>query len=590
MKTVRINVRHMGLALLLVACLIFQPAGSTPASAGPLAQEEIDPSQLGATTRVVGEPPPLNTTPKPEDAAQQDAGTSKDIPDQDVPPEPEKDLNAQDELPVRAQYGWEVLEYENFEGSWPNGLWSTFDNNGATGGYVCWDDDDYKPYANSWSAWAARGCTNGWDPYSYYYPNNMDSWMTYGPFSLSGYSNADFEFEYWLDSEPTWDYFEWCISSDGVNYNCDSVSGNSGGWVYKDIDLSAYLGDPSVYIAFIFYSDGSNSSYNGAFVDDIAIWRYSTSTTVTAFSPLGVTNSTSPTFTWQDISAGNGISASQYYLQVENLKTGAEVFAGFYDNSYCDGYQCWTTLSLGYGIYRWYVQAETGPGIWTSASYTNFAISSPPFSSNFNTSHSGWSAVKGAWLHSSGKYYKTSGYAYKWASIRHPGTYTVYDYSVSMKRTGCPGCANTIIVSGTPTPLRPDYRWKSAYLFSYENNRKFSVWKVNGSSAVALKNWTSTTAIKANAFNTLRVVDTGKKLYFYINNKLVWSKTENSLSGVQIGIGMYRDGSAGNLLYVDSATLTTGGVSVMDLDLTDQSLAEMGESVDWDNPGMSPTP
>lgn len=174
-----------------------------------------------------------------------------------------------------AKAPWRNILNEGFEGSWPNSRWTAFDNNGATGGFYCWDDDDFFPRTGFWSAWPANGCGNGVDPSFFFYPNNADSWMTYGPFSLVGARQAQFNFRYWNDSEKNFDWFSWCASGNGVNYGCKRVSGfnnwKSGALPLNNVPLWGDLrGDPTVWIAFIFKSDGSNVN-DGPFVDNVVV-------------------------------------------------------------------------------------------------------------------------------------------------------------------------------------------------------------------------------------------------------------------------------------------------------------------------------
>ncbi len=131
---------------------------------------------------------------------------------------------------------------ETFEGVWPAGLWAAVDNNGALGGQVFWDDDDYKPHSGIWSAWAANGGANGLDPATSFYPANMDSWMVYGPFDLTGYSAAKFEFWYWNQSEQGYDFLSWGASHDDIDYGVSSTSGDSAGWVFRSFDLERVPG------------------------------------------------------------------------------------------------------------------------------------------------------------------------------------------------------------------------------------------------------------------------------------------------------------------------------------------------------------
>jgi hypothetical protein len=170
---------------------------------------------------------------------------------------------------------WFNILQEGFEGVWPYSGWRSFDNNGATGGFYCWDDDDFWPYFGFWSAWPANGCANGVDPQFFFYPHNMNSWMTYGPFSLVGATQAQLNFRYWNDSEKNFDWFWWCASGNGVNYGCKRVSGFNN-WKKVTLKLNNVpiwgdlRGDPTVWIAFIFTSDGSVSN-DGPFVDSVIV-------------------------------------------------------------------------------------------------------------------------------------------------------------------------------------------------------------------------------------------------------------------------------------------------------------------------------
>lgn len=166
---------------------------------------------------------------------------------------------------------------ETFEGVWPNGNWFTYDNNGATGGQVCWDDDDWIHFRGFWSGASMNGCANGVDPTFSFYPNNMNSWMVNGPFStVGGITGSQLNFKYWNQSELNFDYLWWCASPNGTTFYCIRHSGNSGGWKTGKLNLKAVpgygnmLGDPSVWAAWIFTSDGSIVD-DGGFVDNAGI-------------------------------------------------------------------------------------------------------------------------------------------------------------------------------------------------------------------------------------------------------------------------------------------------------------------------------
>jgi hypothetical protein len=257
--------RALGVVLLLTVGLgsswgrIRPVLAEVPAQVSSQTWEE-DMIPLEAT---LGEPAVYNSTPK--------EGVGTPPLDSTVPAGADPFKEAHEALPERPDAYWTIPMSETFEGTFPNGLWSPFDNNGATGGEVYWDDDSFKPHVGSWSAWAANGGVNGVNPAVSNYPNDMDSWLMYGPFDLSNCAAADFEFYYWNKSEPGYDFFGWGGSPNGSNLYGWQLSGDQATWNYVDFDLSPYLGDSSVWLGFIFRSDYIVTDI-GAFVDDVTLW------------------------------------------------------------------------------------------------------------------------------------------------------------------------------------------------------------------------------------------------------------------------------------------------------------------------------
>ena len=103
--------------------------------------------------------------------------------------------------------------------------------------------------------------------------------------------------------------------------------------------------------------------------------------------------------------------------------------------------------------------------------------------------------------------------------------------------------------------------WNRYYYFEYTREGSYSVWKrLPGESEIALQGWATSTAINTgDAWNTLRVVSNGSNLSFYINESLVWSGADISLTSGRVGIGFFRDddGIEDDELIVDWAKLTT---------------------------------
>ncbi|MFC2055408.1 M6 family metalloprotease domain-containing protein [Chloroflexota bacterium] len=303
-------------------------------------------------------PQPEGTKPQINEIEPQDLEENKLIPNPlSDPPSQQSEIEENkpdlttNEIAPQSPDGWTTIMFESFEGSFPSGSWSVFDNDGSTNGEYYWDDDDYKPYNGSWSAWAANGGANGVDPASYYYPNNAQSWMVYGPFNLSDTSFADLSFFYWNQSEYDYDWFGWYASTNGSNFYGYRVSGDSSGWNDTTFDLSSVptlgdvTGNSNVWIAFIFTSDISNVD-DGPFVDDILLQKFlnPVDPNLTAYTPSGwdypiVPSSVSGTHTVNSLYA----DLTTYIDWAVINNGGTDIAETFYTCLYYDGSQieCW---------------------------------------------------------------------------------------------------------------------------------------------------------------------------------------------------------------------------------------------------------
>jgi len=173
-------------------------------------------------------------------------------------------------VPQDVPPGATIIKTEDFEGSFPN-EWQVFDL--SDDGYErYWDDASCDACGGDWAAWPADGGANGiWPCSPNDYPNNMYTLMIYGPFDLSDANDAGTEFVMWHDIEADYDWAFFGISDDGSNF---------GGWYFDGYDdctvwnayYSGYVGDPSVWVAWVFYSD-SSFTFEGPWVDDIVVWK-----------------------------------------------------------------------------------------------------------------------------------------------------------------------------------------------------------------------------------------------------------------------------------------------------------------------------
>ncbi len=201
---------------------------------------------------------------------------------------------------------WENVMQEDFEGTFPEGLWSVYDANPEDGEYYWgkFSKADYNPidlgmdanYASvvfeNWSgdyvAWCAashdngspdvlpngENCPEGW-------PKNMDAWLKYGPIDMSDTYWA--RLSYRCDTHPfLTDDMELLVSVDNENWYGGEHWGRfkvaQWGGVFSlnyVPELGDVTGQHTVWIALRFKSDDKitdqPSCMPGVFVDDIEI-------------------------------------------------------------------------------------------------------------------------------------------------------------------------------------------------------------------------------------------------------------------------------------------------------------------------------
>lgn len=137
-----------------------------------------------------------------------------------------------------------------------------------------WDNSEYavNPWLLTDEFYASPPSAAG----HVFYSDNEDSWLKLvSPLDLSGVADGDvaLRFRAFYETEPGLDAFRVWASTDGTSW--DQIAQYTGwSWEYFPeyaIDVSAYAGEPSVYIAFSFESDSSVSDFLGAVVDDVSV-------------------------------------------------------------------------------------------------------------------------------------------------------------------------------------------------------------------------------------------------------------------------------------------------------------------------------
>jgi hypothetical protein len=225
-----------------------------------------------------------------------------------------------------------TVTYQNFEGSFPPSGWSVFDNSGVG---AVWGKDTSWFANGAASAWCAAG---GWNaqPLGGYYIDNMNTWLVYGPFSLAGVDRAWLELWVWSHVEKDYDYVYMGVSTNGTNFVGDFIKASTlhtsypANWSRELLDFNwvgGIIGQANVWIAFLFYSDSSISSYYGTNIDDVLVVKASCASpsTPTISAPSSGTSGVDYAVSWSETSPLN-----TYEIQEATNPsfTGASTYSG----------------------------------------------------------------------------------------------------------------------------------------------------------------------------------------------------------------------------------------------------------------------
>lgn len=239
------------------------------------------------------------------------------------------------------------------------------------------------------------------------------------------------------------------------------------------------------------------------------------------------------------------------------------------------------------GTYQWRMRAYVGGAWQTYSSWQSFTVSVPVpstgFYSPFTSDALDWVVHGGVWNLEGSNYLTTTGISgvnpgYT-ATISHKTDYSTLTYEARLKREGCAGNSNALIIRGNPVSDSFGW-WNTEYTFNYTNSGYFSVWKDYYGTYTALSGgsggWVYSAYINQGGWNTLKVKASGGYLYYYINDHLVWSGYDNKYASGRVGIAMYRGyGCNADKLWVDYAGLDTSVTYPPDADLQ----VEAGEPV-----------
>lgn len=173
--------------------------------------------------------------------------------------------------------GWQVVFSEDFSGGLGPG-WSPLDANPDDGQEYTWGTAPFTYTSPFTSVWSVGGGADGSALVAagtYTYPDNVDSWLIYGPITLTKVFRAELLFDWWLDSS-TGDWFGWCMTTDvsDLETGCDEaqISGPVGTWISgtASLDLEPSAETP-IYVVFHFTSNDDGDTGAGVFVDNVTV-------------------------------------------------------------------------------------------------------------------------------------------------------------------------------------------------------------------------------------------------------------------------------------------------------------------------------
>lgn len=140
----------------------------------------------------------------------------------------------------------------------------------ATSGNDLWHLTTSK-YSSPTHSWYCGNETTG------EYEDSMTDFLISPAINLSGVTKATLSFKHWYDIESGWDYAYVTASPDNNTFHVlASYTGNSGGWKEDSVDITSYINTTTglINIGFIFISDYYVHDYEGWYVDDVTITKY----------------------------------------------------------------------------------------------------------------------------------------------------------------------------------------------------------------------------------------------------------------------------------------------------------------------------
>ncbi|MFH1843602.1 MAG: cohesin domain-containing protein [bacterium] len=161
---------------------------------------------------------------------------------------------------------WTTLFSDNFESGFPGSSWTLYNYEGDPywGAWSCWSSSPSQSVGCAAAGTGAIGCGG-------IYPDYLQNWMVAGPFALdgAGITAAEVNAQLNLVCEANYDSLYTMASINGTSFTGGGFTGT-----YNDaitLDLAGFIGQPQVWIAFLFVSDINTAPGVGAQIDDVVL-------------------------------------------------------------------------------------------------------------------------------------------------------------------------------------------------------------------------------------------------------------------------------------------------------------------------------
>ncbi len=203
--------------------------------------------------------------------------------------------------------------------------------------------------------------------------------------------------------------------------------------------------------------------------------------------------------------------------------------------------------------YRWHVRAFGG-GEWSAFSdprvFTNGRATVNSFNSDFGSlnrdGYAGWVRTPQAnWSLSATAMVSTGRPGY-WNNAHFPYSgFDNFEYEAQVRRVGSITNGNAIIIRAGNNYKNDNHSRYPSYYFGYNNSGRYVISKyLADGSGQTIQTWTESAAIRPDDINRLKIRAVGSTMHFYINDTLVRTISDNSLSSGLVGVAAYTSDNA----------------------------------------------